>query len=289
MLKRIVSLLILAVSLAACGGGSDNPTPAKRLEGEIFGPIHHVIDAEIRSNVGYSGSLETSRYLQKIGKANVLDFLFMFPILDRGAVRLVSNAEARLDEYIAQNNDVLLPGVRLYLIDEMYLGAALVQDDPVEYQAQLDDLKRGIALVRQRLPQARLGISFSPHATLNNPKVMPFIQSAIALVDWVGTTSYWLGDKATIPALHEWSRTFPMLAKHAQPTVETWYIAQAFRAPSWDKQVFREYMQTELQLSDAYDAIIFFGWQETSELSALTAGRLFEPETRTLYSRFLNR
>lgn len=242
------------------------------------------------SNVGYGGNmnnLETSRAIQKAGKANVLDFLFMFPTHASGEIRLADNAAALLDSYIGQNGDLLLPGVHVYLIDEMYLKAAQLQDNPMEYQAQLDDLKRGIALVRHKLPSAKLGISFSPYATFGNPKLIPFIQAAIAEMDWVGTTSYWMGDKATIPALHEWSRTLPGIAKAAQPEVETWYIAQAFRDPKWDRQAFRDYMQTELQISDSYDGIIFFGWQETSELPDHMAGRHFEQDTRALYSRFL--
>ena len=298
MKKRVLLQLALVALLAGCGGGgggSDDPVPIPqpRLVGEVFGTPAHVANADIVSNVGYAGNvnnLETSRAIQKAGKANLLDFLFMFPTHDRGQIRLVENAAARLDSYIAQNGDLLTPGMHVYLIDEMYLQATLAGgDNPVEYQAQLDDLKRGIALVRQKLPSAKLGISFSPHATFGNPKLMPFIQSAIALVDWVGTTSYWLGDKATVPALHEWSRTLPGIAKAAQPKVETWYIAQAFREPAWDKQAFRDYMQVELQLSDMYDAVIFFGWQETSELSAQTAGRFFEPETRAVYGRFLKK
>lgn len=295
MKKRILLQLALVAVLAACGGGgSDDPVPIPRARqvGEIFGSPTHVANTDIVSNVGYSGNvnnLETSRAIQKAGKANVLDFLFMFPTRDRGEIRLVENASARLDNYIAQYGDLLVPGVHVYLIDEMYLAAAQQQDNPAEYQAQLDDLKRGIALVRQKLPSAKVGISFSPHATFGNPKIMPYIQQAIAQVDWVGTTSYWLGDKTTIAALHEWSRALPGIAKAAQPRIETWYIAQAFRDPAWDKQAFRDYMQTELQISDSYDTIIFFGWQETSELSVQTAGRFFEPETRALYRRFLKK
>ncbi len=292
MKKRIFLQLALVTLLASCGGGgNDGPVPQPRLVGEIFGTPAHVANAEIVSNVGYGGNvnnLETSRAIQKAGKANVLDFLFMFPTHDHGEIRLADNAATHLDSYIAQNGDLLVPGVHVYLIDEMYLKAAQLQDNPVEYQAQLDDLKRGIALVRQKLPSAKLGISFSPHATFSSPKLMPFIQAAIAQVDWVGTTSYWMGDKATIPALHEWSRTLPGIAKTAQPKVETWYIAQAFRDPTWDRQAFRDYMQTELQIADSYDGIIFFGWQETSELPEQMAGRFFESETRALYSRFLN-
>jgi hypothetical protein len=297
MKKRLVLQLTLVAMLTACGGGggsSDGPTPPPqpRLVGEIFGTPDQLATSDLVTNAGYGGyggALETSRAIQKAGKANLLDFLFLFPTRERGQIRLVENASARLDSYIAQNNDLLVPGVHVYLIDEMYLGAALLGDNPAEYQAQLDDLTRGIALVRQKLPSAKVGISFSPHATFNNPKITPFIRAAIAQVDWVGTTSYWLGDKATIPALHEWSRTLPGIARAAQPKVETWYIAQAFRDLNWDRQAFRDYMQTELQISDSYDAIIFFGWQETSELSKQTAGRYFEAETRAVYSRFLKK
>lgn len=295
MNKRILFELALVALLASCGGGGGDdpvPIPQARQVGEVFGSPAHVANAEIVSNVGYGGNvnnLETSRAIQKAGKANLLDFLFMFPTHDHGEIRLVENASTRLDNYITQNGDLLVPGVHVYLIDEMYLSAAQLEDNPAEYQAQLDDLKRGISLVRQKLPSAKVGISFSPHATFGNPKLMPYIQQAIAQVDWVGTTSYWLGDKVTTAALHEWSRALPGIARAAQPRIETWYIAQAFREPAWDKQVFRDYMQTELQISDSYDGVIFFGWQETSELSAQTAGRLFEPETRAIYSRFLKK
>lgn len=295
MKKRFLLQLALVALLTACGGGggssSDGPTPPPpRLVGEIFGTPEQVATSDLMTNAGYGGyggALETSRAIQKAGKTNMLDFLFLFTISDKGAARLVGDAPAVLEAYIARNADLLQPGVYVYLLDEMYLKASLVADDPVEYLAQLDDLRRAVALVRQRLPQVKIGLSFSPHATFGHPQVMPFIARAIALVDWVGTTTYWLGDKATTGALHDWSRTLPALARAAQPKVETWYIAQAFREPAWDKQAFREFMQTELQISDSYDAIIFFGWQETSELSRQTAGRYFEAETRAVYRRFL--
>lgn len=296
MKKRLLLQLTLVALLAACGGGggsSDGPTPApQRLVGEIFGTPEQVATSDLVTNAGYGGyggALETSRAIQKAGKTNMLDFLFLFTISDKGAARLAGDAPALLEAYIARNSDLLQPGVYVYLLDEMYLKASLVADDPVEYQAQLDDLRRAATLVRQRLPQVKIGLSFSPHATFGHPKVMPFIARAIALVDWVGTTTYWLGDKATTAALHDWSRSLPGLARAAQPKVETWYIAQAFREPAWDRQAFREFMQTELQISDSYDAIIFFGWQETSELSRQTAGRYFEAETRAVYSRFLKK
>ena len=294
MRKRLLLQIALLTVLVSCGGGNNETSSSQeptRLVGEIFGSAAHIASAEIVSNIGYSGNLnnlETSRAIQRAGKANMLDFLFLFPTFEGGKIRMATDAAARLDNYIAQNADLLVPGVRLYLIDEMYLAATLAGGDgPVEYQAQLDDLMRGIALVRKKLPTAKMGISFSPHATFDKPDVMPFIRAAIAQVDWVGTTSYWLGDKATIPALHDWSRALPSIAKAALPRVETWYIAQAFRDPLWDRELFRQYMATELQISDSYDGIIFFGWQETSDLSKETAGRLFEPETRAVYRRFL--
>lgn len=296
MKKRLLLQLTLVTVLAACGGGgssSDGTTPTpSRLVGEIFGSPEQLATSDLVTNAGYGGyggALETSRAIQKAGKTNLLDFLFLFTISDKGAARLVGDAPAVLDAYIARNSDLLQPGVYVYLLDEMYLKASLVADDPAEYQAQLDDLRRAVVLVRQRLPQVKIGLSFSPHAALGHPQVMPFIARAIGLVDWVGTTTYWLGDKTTTAALHDWSRTLPGLAKAAQPKVETWYIAQAFREPGWDRQAFREFMQTELQISDSYDAIVFFGWQETSELSKQTAGRYFEAETRAVYSRFLKK
>lgn len=294
-MKKNLLQLFLVFALAGCGGGGAEPTaplpsPVPRLVGEVFGSPEEVRDAELFSNIGYSGNvgaLETAREIQRSGRKNMLDFLFLFPMNDAGSIRLIADAESKLDRYIAQNKDLLEPGVRVYLIDEMYLRAAQTKAGTREYQAQLEGLASGSALVRRKLPEAKLGISFSPYAYFADPAVKPFVEQAIAQVDWVGTTTYWLGDETVISALHDWSRMLPATVKAAKPSVETWYIAQAFRDPSWDRQLFRSYMETELRISDQYDAIIFFGWQETSELSKQSAGRLFEPETRAVYNKFL--
>ena len=140
MKKRLLLQLTLLALIAGCGGGGGggggnddaSPPPNTPPVGEIFGTPAHVVNAEIVSNYGYAGNLETSRAIQKAGKSNMLDFLFMFPTHAGGKIRLAENAVARLDSYIAQNSDLLVPGVHLYLIDEMYLGAALLQDDPQE-------------------------------------------------------------------------------------------------------------------------------------------------------------
>ena len=87
MRKRLLLQIALSAVLVNCGGGNDETSrshePA-RLIGEIFGSTAHLASAEIVSNIGYSGNLnnlETSRAIQKAGKANMLDFLFLFPNL----------------------------------------------------------------------------------------------------------------------------------------------------------------------------------------------------------------
>jgi|GEM_PF-2986732 len=294
MQRRTFFHLSALALLAGCGGGGssagDPPVLATRLIGEVFGTPEQVVQAELVTNAGYAGNvgaLETSRAIAQSGRTNMLDFLFLLPVQPGLGPRLVSDAAQQLDRYIAQHRDLLQPGAYVYLIDEMFLVAVQAGAGQTAWQAELDALRAGVALVRERLPQARIGISLSAYASFDNDAVLPYMRQAIALVDWVATTAYWLGDATRIPALHAWTQGFPALAKSANARVQTWYIAQAFRDPGWDRQVFRDYMATELRLSDLYDAVLFFGWAHTSELPEQWAGRFFEPETRALYARFL--
>ncbi|MEN9472981.1 MAG: hypothetical protein RLZZ495_1070, partial [Pseudomonadota bacterium] len=45
------------------------------------------------------------------------------------------------------------------------------------------------------------------------------------------TNAAYSGDVATVPALHAWSSSFHALAKGVKPSVETWFVVQAFQFP----------------------------------------------------------
>lgn len=95
------------------------------------------------------------------------------------------------------------------------------------------------------------------------------------------------GDVATVPALHAWSSSFHALAKGVKPSVETWFVVQAFQFPQWDAVVFNQFIAEELRYAEQYDHLIFFGWQFVSELDPSVAGIFFLTDTRQLYRKFL--
>ena len=301
MNRRIVSLCVFvcAACLASCGGGTSlpgsAPAPKLRLVGEIFATPGEIPTAEIVSNAGYSGNLPMSRAIRDAGKQNLLDMLFMFrPTLVAGQQHTIKlcapDAEQPLRDSVSTNGDLLVPGIRVLILDEIYWNPPNQSDDPALLQLQLDALKKAVAVVRNVLPNAAIGISVTPYATFGRPNTVDYIKRAVALVDWVGTDPYWLGDPSNVQALHDWSRTFHGVAKAANGSVETWFIAQAFKLPSSsDFATFNRFIAEELIHAEQYDNILFFGWQFASELDVSSIGANFPPETKRLYQKYLQK
>ena len=291
LLLALLLTLVVAFGLGACGGGdSPAPAPAPRLVGEIIGTPAQVESSELATNAGYSGHLATSRALQAAGKQNLLDLLFLFQDAATGARdhrRLADGAEDKLARYAADNAALLTPGIRVLVMDEVFWAAPENSDAPAALQRELDALAAAVALVRARLPQARVGITVTPHAVTGRQNTRAAIERAIALVDWVGTDPYWFGNSADLPMLSAWTHSFPSLARQARPGVEVWLIAQAFKAPEWDTGPFNAHIAQQLAAAPVYDHLMFFGWQETSELPDAFAGRHFAPQTRALYAGYL--
>lgn len=287
LFKKILTVVALtALTCTGCGGGGSTgttaiSTPATRLVGEIIANPDQLASSSLRVNATYSGDVATARAAARVGSTNLLDLLFLSSETD-AAKRL-----ARLQQYIAANGDLLTSGIRVVVADEVYLTA----ETPEQLTQHWETIQTAIALVRQHLPQARVGITVSPYATINRPamaqQTMAYIHQTIALVDWVATDPYWFGDVATVPALHAWSSSFHALAKGVKPSVETWFVAQAFRFPQWDAVAFNQFIAEELKYAEQYDHLIFFGWQFVSELDPSTAGMFFLTDTRQLYSKFL--
>ena len=300
MNRRIVSLgvFVCAACLASCGGGTSlpgsAPAPKQRLVGEVFATAGEIPTAEIVSNAGYAGNLPMSRAIRDAGKQNLLDMLFMFrPALVAGQehpIKLFAPDSAqRLRDYVSTNADLLMPGIRVLILDEIYWNPPNQSDDPALLQLQLDALKTAVAVVRNVLPNAAIGITVTPYATFGRPNTVDYIKRAVALVDWVGTDPYWLGDPSNVQALHDWSRTFHGVAKAANGSVETWFIAQAFKLPSSDLATFNRFIAEELVHAEQYDNILFFGWQFASELDVSSIGANFPPETKRLYLKFFKK
>lgn len=293
-MKQLFAALLVSVFLTSCGGGGSagsTPTPPKAvLVGEIFSTPSQLNTADLAFTAGYAGNLTTSRAIKAAGKTNLLDLLLMFPApTAQGRVldRLLPDAEQRLIQYVAANGDLLTPGVRVLIVDEIFWNPPDQSDSDAVLQPQLDAFKAAVALVRKHIPGAAIGITVTPYATFGRPNTLRFIQMALRDLDWVGTDPYWLGDASVIPALHNWSATFHTLAKSVKPTLETWFIAQAFRVSSYDLPTFNAYIAQHLLDAERYDNVLFFGWQFASELDPSSAGINFPVETKRLYRKYL--
>ncbi len=289
-MQKFVAVALLATLLSACGGAGPDAAGAPRrpesqqLIGEVIATPSEIASAELETNAGYAGNVTASNALQAARKENLLDLLFM---LDGARDKIADGAEARLAQYVRDNANLLTGGVRVLVADEVFLNPAGTSDTQAVLQPQLDALRDAASMVRRYIPQARIGITVSPYATTGRPNTLAYAKRAIALVDWVGTDPYWLGDPGNVQALDDWSSSFNALAKQANPAVETWFIAQAFKDPAWDGATFNRFIASQLAYAEQYDNILFFGWQFTSELGSSAAGMNFPPETRRLYSKYL--
>lgn len=293
-MKKLIAALLITVGVLGCGGGGSDSGPVDqsigRLVGEIIGTPGEIQSAELVSNAGYTGYVATSNALQDAGKQNLLDMLFIFygaGTQGRSHNKVADDAEEKLTRYVADNRRLLKPGIRVLIMDEVFWNPPDTSDTVQVLQPQLDALREGVALIRKYIPDAKVGITVTPHAATGRPNTLAYIQRAVALVDWVGTDPYWFGDTGNVQMLHEWSRSFHGVAKQANPSVETWFIAQAFKDPRWDVTTFNAYMAQQLVYAEQYDHLIFFGWQHTSELDPAFAGRLFPTESKRVYSKYL--
>ncbi|MBC7619772.1 MAG: hypothetical protein H7293_12455 [Candidatus Saccharibacteria bacterium] len=294
-IRRGVALLLTSL-LIACGGGSAGPPqvgvpPASPFKvGDIFNDPAQLASAELRSEYGYSGYVSVSTAIAAAGKTNILDMFFMIhgdgPD-DKSLGRLAPDVEQKLQQYVANNRALLVPGIRVAVADEVFWSPTKVDDSPAGLQRQLDALKTVVALVRKHIPQASIGVSVTPYAIFGRPNTLEFVSKTISMLDWVATDPYWFGDASTIEALHAWSRSFVFLAKSANPRIETWYIAQAFLMPAYDLTTFRSYMREELTYAKGFDGLLFFGWNFTAEEDGTIIGKRFDAETKRVYQDYL--
>lgn len=283
-MKKFFLACLLAALLGACGGGGSDtaaaaapaPVAVQGLVGEIIATPSHIASSELETTAGYAGNVTASYAIQAAGKAPLLALLFM-----RDA-----DAEAKLARYVQENGSLLTPGVRVLIADELFWKGPSGLDTDEVLQPQLEAFRTAASTVRRYIPQAKVGITITPYATSGRPNTLEYAKRAIALADWVGTDPYWLGGD-NVQELHDWSRTFDAVAKQANPAVETWFIAQAFKFPGWDTATYNRFVAQQLEYAENYDHILFFGWQFVSEIDNTTAGMYFAPETRALYSKYL--
>jgi hypothetical protein len=297
-MKKMILAAMAAFLVVACGGGgsgtaaspSPQPIAGHKLAGEVVATASQLASSELRTNAGYAGNVPTSYAIQSAGQENMLNLLFMLSgagTTGRNHDRLADDAEENLARYVRDHAALLTPGVRLLVLDEVYWNPPDARDSVEVLQPQLEALAAAVSMVRRYVPHARIGITVTPYAMTDRPNTLEYARRAIALVDWVATDPYWFGDPANVQSLLAWSGSFHALARQANPRVETWFIAQAFKFPEWDNAVFARFIEQQLRDAEQYDHILFFGWQFTSELDPATAGTHFPAETKRLYSKYL--
>lgn len=296
-IRAIVGAAMLGV-LMACGGGGGSTAPStpQRLVGEIFASPAELATSELRFTAGYTGDRAASRALAAAGKVNLIDALFLFhPDGQAAQATPVADAAAQLDRFARDHADLLPAGTRVLILDELFWQPGVPSADalsPTALAQRQDGLRRAIDLVRARLPQVRIGITVTPYlvigaAPADAARAHAALATALAGVDWVATDPYWFGQPDLVDALVAWSRDFHAFAKTANPAVETWFVAQAFRDPAWDEGRFRTLMAQQLAHAERYDHVIFYGWQGAPGLDPAAQGRHFQGATRALYAPYM--
>lgn len=174
--RKILGLAVLSIAVAStgCGGGESaetSPSSSPRWVGEVINSPAQLSSSSLRINAAYSGDLATSRAIARAGATNLLDLLFLVAEPEAGP-RL-----ARLQQYIHDNGDLLTPDVHVLVADEVFLQATT----PTALAQHWATLQSAIALVRQHLPHARVGVTVSPYATLNRPDMAPLTKCAASL------------------------------------------------------------------------------------------------------------
>ena len=176
-MNKLIAALLVSLSLVACGGGgSTSGIPeapqAQKLVGEVFALPSEIGTAEIQSSAGYTGNLPMSRAIQSAGKQNLLDLLFMFSPGDaqgRPRSSIAPDAEQKLIQYANDNSDLLVPGIRVLISDEVFWNTTNSGDSSAALQPQLDALKTAVAMVRKHIPAASIGITVTPTPLLADP------------------------------------------------------------------------------------------------------------------------
>jgi hypothetical protein len=238
------------------------------------------------TNIEYVMNVASAQAVHARGKETILDLRFS---VFNNQKELVSNYEQVIDSWIQQYRNANIPIERVLVIDEIFWsGSGGTSPRALEgLDEQLADYKLLIQAVRTKLPDAEIAITVTPYLYIVDQSTLTYIEEVVKLVDIVGTDPYLMQiPDSNIPALRQWTTVFADRVRALNPQAEVWLIVQGFADLSWDMAQFKDYINFQFDMANKeYDAVIFFGWFPTTDVSS-QAGLYLPEDVKELYRTY---
>lgn len=199
---------------------------------------------------------------------------------------LLPDARAILVKAIARFPQVLRKAeLPIELFDEPFMNAR-----PQDLPKLIADINAASALVRELLPNARIGITVAP-TWEGNANILPSVEAVIHNFGWIATDTYLMNFGEVSQTLRR-AKEFNEYVKSRHPNVATWLIVQGFApvfeaAPQqWGPAEINSYTSFFFQMQEQaarYDGVMVWGWNAVNELQDQYAGKNFPDSIKNLY------
>lgn len=267
---------------------------ADRLIGELLPTYDHLKTADFPTSVSFPLNLDDATLIADSGRSVFLGL----EIWQRDSYNnkvLKPNASQILNNLLARYPLFKVPGVRIFVLDEMFWTGTGTGD----LDLQFSEVMKAVRLVRSTLPNAKLGINFTPatifalqNNKVLNDKALDYIKKALALLDWMGFDPYTFDMSSfgpySLDNLVSIAENAADFSRQANPRIERWLVLQGFANPSWNLVEFSKFIQKQMDIAnEKYEGTIVFGWQlQGIDLPDSWAGMHFPPWLKTIYFNF---
>ena len=199
-------------------------------------------------------------------------------LFDAHTKLLLPDYQARLAKMVNDNMDLLgRPGAIIEIVDEVFLNGIGAPKTDTERAGQSASARSAFIAVKALLPNAKVGVVFSPEAWRANPSVFNMAIELCASMDWVGLDPYLmaLDQRQADAGLAEANRFADSVARQAKKP-QTLLILQGF-APAyaegppqtWSGEktaIFSNFVKKMALLgSQRFDASTVWGWGYANE------------------------
>lgn len=262
-----------------------------------FNVAGHLTNATDLGHQGFSSrfdlteNLNTAASIVSQGRVPILGLGGLLFEPSNGALQ--AQAAQDLDRAIAQYPTVFsAPGLSIEVMDEPFLNA-----DPASLAFRIDQLNKGIALLRKALPAASLGVAVAPVWQVD-PNMIPSVEAIAPGLDWMATDPYAFSlDAAALDGALQRAHEFAAYLDTRHPGLKRWLILQGFAPPAaplpgaWTSAqlaIFQQFIAEMVEISKSrYHGTLVWGWSNGAELPDGYTGKNFPPALKAFYSSVL--
>ena len=256
----------------------------------------HITDASdfpnqtFATRFDFTGNLNTAASIVRQGRIPILGLgALLFD--DLGALRPAAAQDLKLAVQAFPTVFAISPLI-IEVADEPFLRA-----DPASLPGRIDAFKKGVALLKQQLPSASLGVVVAP-VWSSDPQMIPSIEAILPGLSWLATDPYAFSlDTASMDSALQQAREFAGYLQARHPQLARWMVLQGFapRAslppPSWTTAQLLEFQQFIGRLiaiaNNQYQGKLVWGWSNGAELTDAYTGKNFAPNLRAFYANAL--